>query len=144
VKRAKFLMVVLACTVSSACRSDTILGFAIGDISGLWVATAYVYTETANPQNSIDLIQRDGAMLTAVVDNTVRPPIVSVTFDDGLGTSVSDGGAVDITLGTLMIGPDEFSIDHTGDRMTWTNSTMMFDFGNGDQPATLTIRLERV
>jgi hypothetical protein len=144
VKRAKFLMIVVACTIPSACRTDTLLGFAIGDISGLWVATTYVYTETANPQNSVDLIQRDGAMLTAAIDNTVNPPIVSVAFDDGMGTSVSGGGAVDIEVGTLMIGPDEFSIDHSGDRMTWTNSTMMYDFGGGDRPATLTIRLERI
>jgi len=143
-KRARFLVAVLAFTVSTGCRNDTILGFPIGDISGLWLATEYVYSETANPPTSVDLIQRDGAMFTAVVNNTPRPPIVSVTFDDGMGTMVSDGGAVDITLGTLLIGSDEFAIDHDGDLMTWTNTTMMFDFGSGPRPATLTIRLERV
>lgn len=132
----------LACVTLSGCRPETILGFAIGDISGLWVGTAYVYAD-ASGGGLVDLIERDGARFTMTVDNSVAPPVVGTTFSDGQGMQMSGGGIVDITVGTLMIGDDVFDVDHRDDEMTITNASMMYDFGSGSRSATLRIELVR-
>lgn len=142
-KRKHLLLTALACLTLSGCRPDTILGFAIGDISGLWLASAYVYSDSSAGGGEVDLIARDGARFTMTVDNSVAPPVVGTTFSDGQGMDTSGGGTVDITIGTLTISGVVFDIDHRSDEMTITNSTMMYDFGSGSRSATLRIELAR-
>lgn len=127
---------------ATACAQDTLLGFAIGDISGLWQASTYVYEETGAGSGSVDLISRDGALFTMTVVNA-SPPVASTTFDDGAGNVVSGGGPVDIVVGTLEIEGDLYVIDHQDDQMTLTNQSMTFDFGSGARAARLTIELAR-
>ena len=142
--RLRALPLLALTTLLVGCEQDTILGFAIGDISGLWIGMSYVYTEVTPTQApSVDLIERDGARFTMVVDNMPRPPIVSTTFADGMGNEVSGGGTIDIVVGTMLIRDVLYTIDHDGDRMTITTDEMMFDFGSGMRPAVLTIVLDR-
>ena len=142
--RASHLLVFSACLSLTGCQTDTILGFAIGDISGLWVASSYIYSDASGGGPSVDLVARDGAMFTAVVDYGPRPPIISITFDDGAGMEISGGGTVDIRLGTLTIEGDVFDIVATEVEMTLTGGAMMYDFGSGARAAVLTIQLGRI
>jgi|TARA_B110000116_G_scaffold211780_1_gene187665 hypothetical protein len=142
--RASYFLIFSACVSVTGCQPDTVLGFAIGDISGLWVASSYVYSDASGGGPSVDLVARDGAMFTAVVDYGPRPPIISTTFDDGAGMEVSGGGTVDITVGTLTIENDVFDIVDNDVEMTLTCGAMMYDFGSGAQAAVLTIQLGRI
>ena len=142
-RRLGFTALLAALPALTACETSTVLGFAIGDISGLWLATTYVYAENAAGQGAVDLVERDGARFTLVVDNSTNPPIASTTFNDGMGNEVSGGGPVDIVVGTLEIEGAVFTVDHDGNEMTIVNGSAMFDFGSGSRNAVLTIELER-
>lgn len=142
--QARIGVLLALCLSASGCASDTILGFAIGDISGLWRATSYEYRSNADPGLRVDLVARDGAMMTLSVSNAQSPPLASSTFDDGRGGGASGGGAVNVRDGTLTIGTTVYQVDHDGDRITLTDSSAMFDFGSGIVPATLVIRLTRI
>lgn len=142
-KQNRLVVIAVVCLAMAGCRPDTILGFAIGDISGLWVATAYVYADGSAAGSEVDLISRDGARFTMTVDNSVAPPSVGSTFSDGQGVDTSGGGIVDITLGTLTISDDVFEVQHRDNQMTITNDSMMFDFGSGSRSASLRIELVR-
>ncbi|MDE0899457.1 MAG: hypothetical protein OSA81_10600 [Longimicrobiales bacterium] len=142
--RTSYLLIVSTCVSLTGCQPDTVLGFAIGDISGLWVASSYVYSDVSGEEPSVDLVARDGAMFTAVVDYGPRPPIISTTFADGAGMEVSGGGTVDITVGTLTIEGDVFDIVDNDVEMTLTGAAMMYDFDSGARAAVLTIQLGRI
>lgn len=128
----------------SGCEKDTLLDFAIGDISGLWTAESYEFVSNADVNTRVDLISRDGAFFTLTVDSSVSPPTVGSSFNNGMGTTTSGGGDVDLRNGTLQIGDDRYTIDQDGSGMTLTNSTTTFDFGSGPVSATLVILLNRV
>ena len=128
----------------AGCPGDTVLGFAIGDISGLWTAESYTYAPVSGSAAAVDLIARDGARMTLAVDNSQAPPIVSTSFNDGAGNETIGGGIVNAQSGTLTIGDDLFFVDHDNDTITLTNDEMTFDFGAGPVPATLTIVLNRI
>jgi hypothetical protein len=141
--RTSYLLIASACVSLTGCQPDTVLGFAIGDISGLWVASSYVYSDASGEGPSVDLVARDGAMFTAGVDYGPRPPIIT-TFDDDAAMEVSGGGTVDITVGTLTIEGGVFDIVANDVEMTLTGGAMMYDFGSGARAAVLTIQLGRI
>jgi len=126
--------------LTMGCSTD-LYGLAVGDLSGIWIASEY---EFSSAQTTVDLVQRDGASMTISIDNSVPPPTVATTFLDGMGSSTTAGGTVDIGAATLSIGGDTFSVDRSGSRMTLINTAGMFDFGGGITLATLTIRLSRL
>ncbi len=82
--------------------------------------------------------------MTIAITNDVVPPSVAATFNDGMGLSTIAAGTVDIVVGTLTIGADTFGVEHSGSRMTLTNTVGMFDFGSGTTSAKLTIMLSRL
>lgn len=138
------LCVALLIPLLTACAADTLLGFKIGDIGGLWIASSYEYVSTANPSLRVDIVSRDGALLTLSVDDSVQPPVVGSTLDDGLGGTVNRSGAVDIREGLLTLGSETYVVVHDNDRMTLTNESGEFDFGSGVEPATVVISLDRI
>jgi len=143
--RAEFrLCVALSIPLLGACAGDTLLGFKIGDIGGLWIASSYEHVSTANPSLRVDIVARDGALLTLSVDDSVQPPVVGSTLDDGLGAPSNRSGAVDIRQGLLTLGAETYVVVHDNDRMTLTNESGAFDFGNGVEPATIVISLDRI
>jgi len=143
-KPTKVLLGLVVAIAMSGCEKDTLLDFAIGDISGLWTAESYEYVSNADSNTRVDLISRDGAFLTLTVDGSVSPPTVGSSFDDGMGGMTSGGGNVDLRNGTLQIGDDLYTIDQDGNSMTLTNPSTTFDFGSGPVSATLIILLNRV
>ena len=143
-KPTKIILGLFIAVAMSGCEKDTLLDFAIGDIGGLWTAESYEYVNNADANTRVDLISRDGAFLTLTVNNSVSPPTVGSSFDNGLGATTSGGGDVNLRNGTLQIGDDEYMIDHSGNSMTLTNATTTFDFGSGLVSATLVIQMNRV
>ena len=139
------VVAVLATSLLTAGCSDRLTGLAIGDVAGLWTASLYEYSDNANSQTRVDLVQSFGAMMTmSIVNETGVPPTVGTIFDDGMGSTTSAAGTVDVAAGTLTIGADTFIIDHNGNDMTLTNASKSYDFGNGTTSATLKIVLRRI
>ena len=128
----------------AACAGDTLLGFKIGDIGGLWIASSYEYVSTANPSLRVDIVVRDRALFTLSVDDSVQPPVVGSTLDDGLGGNSNRSGEVDSRQGLLTLGLETYVVAHENDQMTLTNESVGFDFGSGIEPATVVISLDRV
>lgn len=128
----------------SSCVGETVLGFEIGDIGGLWIAAQYEFVRTSSSSDRVNIIARDGASFILSVDDSVRPPIVGSTLDDGSGMVTSRSGTVDIRDGTIALGDEEFVANHDRNRMTLINEAGSFDFGNGTEPATVVITLDRV
>ena len=133
----------LSISLLSACASDTILDFEIGDVGGLWLASGYEYASNVS-SGRIDIIERDGATFTLSVDDSVQPPIVGSTLDDGAGGVTNRSGTVDIRDGIITLGDDSFRVVHDQDFMTLTNEESQFDFGSGSVSATLVITLNRI
>ncbi|MDK1011537.1 MAG: hypothetical protein QGM48_10810, partial [Actinomycetota bacterium] len=86
--------------LTMGCSTD-LYGLAIGDLSGIWIASGY---EFSSAQSAVDLVQRDGASLTIAIDGSLAPPTVATTFLDGLGSSTTASGTVDPGAATLSIG----------------------------------------
>lgn len=122
-----------------ACGDET--GLEAVDLQGTWSASVYEYTDNADAQNVVDLIQRDGASLTLTVD---AAGTVSTVFDDGLGGTSSDSGTFNSTGSTLTLGGVAYTAARNGDVLTLIDADAMFDFGSGSEaPATLRIVLSR-
>ena len=128
----------------SACAGDTLLGFEIGDIGGLWTASSYEFVSNATSTERVDIIDRDGAFFTLSVDDSVQPPVVGSTLDNGSGSRTDRSGTVDIRDGLMTLGDDTFSVIHDGNRMTLINEDSSFDFGSGTVSATVVITLNRI
>ncbi len=139
------VVAVLAAALLTAACGDRLAGLAIGDVSGLWTASLYQYSANANSQTRVDLIQSFGATMTmSIVNEEGAPPTVSTVFNDGMGSTTSAAGTVDVLDGTLTLGADTFTIDHDDNRMTIENASALFDFGSGTTSATLKIVLGRI
>lgn len=136
------LLILLA--FAAGCQQDTLLGFAIGDIGGLWTASAVEYRRTTDLSDRVDIVQRDGASMILSVDDSAQPPTVGATLDDGLGDVSTFSGTVDIRVGVLTLGSATYTIDDDGEAMTLTDESGVFDFGAGPEAATVVIRLDRI
>lgn len=89
----------------------------------------------------IDIIERDGATFTL---DSVQPPIVGSTLDDGAGGITNRSGTVDIRYGIITLGDDFFRVVHDKDFMTLTNEASQFDFGSESVTAMVVIELDRI
>ena len=110
------------------------------DLQGSWVATVYEYTDSANSQNVVDIIQRDGASFTLDVDEAGNAATV---FIDGLGSTSSDTGMLNSTSTMLTLGGITFDAVRDSDVLTLTYDNSSFDFGSGAVPATLRVVMNR-
>lgn len=133
-------MITLAVAVTLvACGDET--GLEAVDLQGTWSASVYEYTDNSDSQNVVDIIQRDGATFTMVVDASGT---VSTELDDGVGGTSSNSGTFNSTGSTLTLSGTAFNASRSGDRLTLTNPEDEFDFGTGsDVSATLRIVLNR-
>jgi hypothetical protein len=126
--------------VLGACGDDGTSLDTVG-LEGTWNATVIEFTDNANSQNVVDLIQRDGASFTLVVDATGT---ASSTFDDGVGGTSSDSGTLNSDATTLTLGGQTFDATRNGDVLTLVDPGELFDFGSGSEvAATLRIVLSR-
>ncbi len=135
--RTSFLLT--GALLATACGDST--GLDVVDLEGAWMATVIEFTDNADSQNVVDVIQRDGASFTLTVD---AAGTVSSLFDDGVGGSSSDSGSLDSTGTTLTLGGQVFSASRNANVLTLSDASDQFDFGGGSEvPATLRIILNR-
>jgi hypothetical protein len=118
-----------------------------GDLAGTWTATSMVFTQTAAPMTSVDVVARDGAVLTLVLTAAstytltfVYPPDPTENLNEmGIYTTTSTTITITPTGGTA----ETSAISRDGDTMTATQPDDGFDFGSGGEPATLVTTLTR-
>ena len=133
-------MVVATGLVLAGCSDDG-TGLEVVDLEGAWMATVIEFTDNADLQNVVDVLQRDGASFTLTVD---AAGTVSSLFDDGVGGSSSDSGSLDSTGTTLTLGGQVFSASRNANVLTLSDASDQFAFGGGSEvPATLRIVLNR-
>ena len=122
------------------CGDDS-TGLEAVDLHGIWVATVYEFTDNANPQSVVDIIQRDGASFRLTVD---ADGSASTLLDDGVGGNSSDSGTLNSSGTSLTLGGTAFEALRNSNVLTLTHPTDQFDFGSGSSvSATLRIVLNR-
>lgn len=120
---------------------DTSLG---PDLTGLWVAGSYEYRSESG--ETIDLVERDGASfnLTTFLAFDGRR-VVTTIFEDGHGGQETMSGEVFVDEGTFTFETVVFDFTHRDGALVLVSATSQtFDFGAGDESATLTIRLTQL
>jgi len=119
---------------------DTGLGL---DLTGLWVANTYEFR--SGDQVAVDLIERDGASFSLTVrrflDGTRQ---ATALFDDGTGERTTMSGEVRTEERTFTFDSVVYDFTHEGGVLTLTSESQTFDFGDGPESATLTIRLTQL
>ena len=133
--------IAFASLAASGCDPGT-LGLPVGDLRGVWVASAYEVIDNATRQVSVRLIS-EGGSLTLSIDQPSGPPRVSAVFVDADGGGWHRNGAVDPVEGTLTLDGVTYDIDHDDNDMRLFTSVSRFDFGDGAEPATVSIELRR-
>ena len=122
----------------AACSDST--GITVEDLVGTWEATEIVFTNSANPSETVDGIDL-GVSLTVTINSAGT---VTTVFDDGQGGTDTDSGTLSVDGSTLTIGSDTFEAERSGDVLTLTGDVEFdFDEDGSDDPASVLIRLER-
>ena len=131
----------LALAVVTAGCGDDGTGLEAVNLQGTWIASVYEFTDNANAQDVVDIIQRDGASFTLSVD---AAGIASTLLDDGVGSTSSDSGTLNSSGTLLTLAGAAFDASRNGNVLTLTNPTSQFDFGTGSSvAATLHVVLNR-
>ena len=130
-KLHRLLPILTLAVVTVGCGDDG-TGLEAVDLEGTWTASVYEFTDNANSQNVIDIIQRDGASFTLTVDAAGS---ASTLLDDGVGSSSSDSGTLNSSGTTLTLAGASFGASRSGDVLTLTNPASQFDFESGSSVA---------
>jgi len=138
--KMRLMVVMIAASLALVGCGDS-TGLDAEDLQGSWVASVYQYTDNANSQNVVDIIQRDGAVYSLVVNADGG---ASTLLDDGLGSTSSDSGTLNSTSTVITLGETTFGAVRDGDRLTLTDASSTFDFGSGSSTsATLRVVMNR-
>ncbi len=135
----------LALLLMTACGDAT--GVEPDDLAGTWTATSIVFTQTAAPNATLDVVDVDGATVTLVL---AAEATYTFTFTSPLEPTENEAGAYTVTGTNLNLSPtgtgspETFTISRDGDTMTLTGSdTFEFDPQVGEEAATMVITLTR-
>jgi hypothetical protein len=117
-------------------------GVLIDDVAGRWVATAWRYTSVASPGTSVDLVADQGLSITMTVMLDSR---FYLTMEPGGWTSTTDDLLLEgDQLLTRSDAGDASSVVFTLKGDTWSlTGPQEYDFGSGNDPATLEAVLTR-
>ena len=135
----------LALILMAGCGDDNGTGVEPDDIAGTWTATAVVFTQTAAPMESVDLVTAEQATVTLVLGTDAT---YTFTFTSPMENE-TDTGAYTVSGSTLTLNPtggitETFTIVRNGDSMTLTGAdTFEFDEQVGEEAATLVVTLTR-
>ena len=143
-KKRHLISSTLALVLMTACGDAT--GVEPDDLAGTWTATSMVFTSTADPTLSVDIVA-EGAALTIVL---VADATYTFTFTFPGEETENEAGAytasgTDLTFSPTGTGsPESFTLSRDGDTMTLTDSDELFDFTlDVEEAATLVITLTR-
>ncbi len=144
-KKRHLTISALALTLMTACGDAT--GVEPDDLAGTWTATSMIFTRTADPTLSVDIVAVDGASLTIVL---VADATYTFTFSSPLEETENESGAytasgTDLTFSPTGTGsPESWTLSRDGDTMTLTDSAEVFDFTpDVEEAATLVVTLTR-
>jgi flagellar basal body rod protein FlgF len=130
-----------AVLLAGAACSDSL---APSDVAGTWNATSVVFTSVANPSTNSGNVIALGFSLSITLN---ADGSASVTQDDGSGATTDTG--------TYTINGSDFSLTTGGDTSSGTialngntltvhiTTGVTFDFGSGDEAATVALTLTR-
>ena len=128
--------------ILGACGSDT-TGSGLPNLVGVWTITKFEFVRVANPSTKVDLIALGGS--GHVTFNSNGTWATTLTFP-GLAPLTSSGTytetATSLTLVDTSQSPSEtstFAMTVSGNVRTATGGTATFDFGSGDEAATLNV-----
>jgi hypothetical protein len=112
---------------------------------GTWDATRMEFTRTANPADKEDIIGDDGTYrITFNADGTwhavMTVPGVMVDLPSGTWSASIDVLTI-VTTG--MSGEQQFDYVLSGNTLTLSGANAEWDFGSGDEPATLSMTLTK-
>ena len=135
----------LALVLMAGCGDDS-TGLEADDLAGTWTATSLVFTQTAAPMASVDIVAQDMAVLTIVL-TAASTYTLTFVFPPDPTENVNEAGTYTTTSTTITITPtgeaaETSAISRDGDTMTTTQDDG-FDFGSGGEPATLVTTLTR-
>ncbi len=143
-KKRHLISSAVALVLMTACGDAT--GVEPDDVAGTWTATSMVFTSTADPTLSVDIVPL-GASLSFVLG---AGGSYSFTFTTPLEPDENEAGAYTVTGTNLNLSPtgtgslETLTISRDGDTMTLTGSdTFEFDVLVGEEPATMVITLTR-
>jgi hypothetical protein len=114
----------------------------VENLEGTWDATEYLFTNSANSSQTADIVALFGATMTLVVQSDGT---TTSTFNDGQGGTSSNSGTFNASGSSLTLAGVTYQATLDGDALTLTSATAAYDFDdNGsDDPATVSITLER-
>ena len=112
---------------------DSGTGVEPDDLAGTWTATSMIFTQTASPNATVDLVAVDMASLTAVLgaDSTYAWTFV---FPPDAGEDEDEAGIYTVSGSTLTLSPtgtgspEMWALARNGDTMTLTDADEMFEF----------------
>ena len=143
-KKRQLISSTLALVLMTACGDAT--GVEPDDLAGTWTATSMVFTSTADPTLSVDIVA-EGATLTIML---VADATYTFTFTFPGEETENEAGAytasgTGLTFSPTGTGsPESFTLSRDGDAMTLTDSDERFDFTlDVEEDATLVITLTR-
>ena len=143
-KKRHLISSAVALVLMTACGDAT--GVEPDDLAGTWTATSMVFTSTADPTLSVDIVPL-GASLSFVLG---ADGSYSFTFVLPGEPSDNEAGAYTVTGTNFNLSPtgtgspETLTISRDGDTMTLTGSdTFEFDVLVGEEPATMVITLTR-
>jgi len=135
----------LALILIAGCDDDEGTGLDPDDIAGTWTATSMLFTEVAAPNDEVDLVVDEGAVLTLglAADGTYTFTFVlAPENEDEAGTYTTTSTTITIT--PMGEAAETFGLVRDEDVMTLTD-TDTFDFNDDgtETAATLVITLTR-
>lgn len=129
---------------AAACGDDEGTGTDGDTLVGTWIATSALFTSVAEPTVTADPVADGDVSLTLVV-----------RADDTITITTLQGGVAEVDDGTIDVNGSTVAIDFAGDTTSGTidlggdrlelllTSNTSFDFGSGEEAATLRLVFTR-
>jgi hypothetical protein len=118
-------------------------GAAFDDLVGTWDATTFQVTQVASPGTTVELIASGATFTITLRADSSYLAILTEPETSPDTTTGTWGSSIDLlTLRETGIpGERQFAYVLSGRTVTLTGASVDFDFGNGDEPATLDVTL---
>lgn len=144
--RARSLsLLILVAALSAACGGDSTApedtGLTISDLVGSWTASSLVFTNTANPSETFDIIAAGGDLSTTILSGgRARTWLTLGDFSDEWDALLTlNGDQLTSTPAESTRPTRQYTVSMVGEQLTLTSTSSSFDFTLSDAepvPAT--------